>query len=415
MIKGDNTKSQAVRKKQVWRAYLAICKNGKSAGVDKVSLDEFKKDDLRHLYKLWNRMASGSYFPLPVREVEIPKKDGGKRKLGIPAVIDRVAQMVVKMHLEVMIEPYFHEDSYGYRNGKSAHQALDKAKERCWRYPWVIDLDIKGFFDSIDHELLMRAVRKHCKDKWALLYIERWLKADVMKKDGTMQKREKGTPQGGVISPLLANLFLHYAFDEWIKRNHPGIKFERYADDIIVHCRSRKEAESLQKGIKVRLGKCNLEIHPEKTKIVYCKEGGRDEDYEVVSFTFLGYTFQPRRIFCKDGRIRVGYMPAISKASMKKIAKEISDMRIQRKTDDSIEDIAELLNAKLNGWINYFGRYSRYKLLPIMRGLNLRLLKWVSNKYKQYRASLRNAQRRLRLFYQNNPDLFAHWRHGFAP
>jgi RNA-directed DNA polymerase len=415
MIMKVNAKSQPISKRRVWNAYLAMRNNGKSAGVDAVSLDEFKEEEAKHLYKLWNRMASGSYYPLPVREVEIPKKDGGIRRLGIPTVADRVAQMVVKIHLEPKLEEHFHKDSYGYRPGKDAHQALETARDRCESHPWVIDLDIKGFFDTIDHELLMKAVRKHCQEKWVLLYIERWLKAPLFRKDGTIQQRDKGTPQGGVISPLLANLFLHYSFDKWMERNHPAIGFERYADDIIVHCKSRKEADNLLKGIKARLKACRLELHPQKTKLVYCKQSSRKRDYDCISFTFLGYAFQPRLVRYKDGRREVRFTPAICNEAKKKINADIRNMRIQRRTNDSIYDIAKLLNAKLHGWINYFGRFRKYEMKSIMYGLNSRLLKWVSNRYKQHRTSKRRALKKLRMFYNHNPGLFAHWQHGFVP
>ena len=224
-------KPYAISKQVVWEAYQEVKANHGAAGVDGQSIEAFETDLKGNLYKIWNRMSSGSYFPPPVRLVEIPKASGGTRPLGIPTVGDRVAQMVVKMHLEPLVEPQFHPDSYGYRPGKSALDAVATARERCWRSDWVIDLDIKGFFDNLGHELVMKAVRHHAEAPWVLLYIERWLKAPVERQDGSREERTKGSPQGSVVSPLLANLFMHYAFDLWMRRTYPDIRFERYADD----------------------------------------------------------------------------------------------------------------------------------------------------------------------------------------
>ncbi len=235
----DKAKPFSISKREVWEAFKRVKVNQGGAGVDGQTIAEFEGDLSNNLYKLWNRMSSGSYFPPPVRRVEIPKGDGGNRPLGIPTVSDRVAQMVVKRYLEPKLEEHFHEDSYGYRPLKSAIEAVGVARERCWRNDWVLDLDIKGFFDNIDHDLLMSAVQRHTDCKWVLLYLERWLKAPVQLADGRLVEREKGTPQGGVISPLLANLFLHYAFDEWMRRKCPSIRFERYADDMIWPLRAR--------------------------------------------------------------------------------------------------------------------------------------------------------------------------------
>ncbi|EJM2521986.1 group II intron reverse transcriptase/maturase, partial [Salmonella enterica] len=278
----DRAKPFSISKTIVWEAYKRVKANAGAAGVDRQSIEAFEKDLTGNLYKLWNRMASGSYFPPPVRRVDIPKSGGGTRSLGIPTVTDRIAQMVAKLVLEPEVEPCFHPDSYGYRPERSAIDAVGVARQRCWRYDWVVDMDIRAFFDSMDHDLLMRAVRKHTSCQWVLLYIERWLKAPVQLPDGTVHPRDRGTPQGGVISPLLANLFLHYAFDLWMQRNHPDKPFERYADDVIVHCRSLGASRSLMREIDQRLSECGLTLHPEKTKVVYCKDRSRRADYPVI-------------------------------------------------------------------------------------------------------------------------------------
>jgi RNA-directed DNA polymerase len=319
-------KSFTISKQVVWEAYQRVKANRGSAGVDAQSIQDFEVDLKDNLYKLWNRMASGSYFPPPVRRVEIPKKDGGLRPLGIPTVSDRIAQMVVKMMFEPEVEPYFHPDSYGYRPGKSAVQAVGMARGRCWRYDWVVDLDIRGFFDNMDHDLLMRAVRKHTDCKWIRLYIERWLKAPVLLNDGTLIERDKGSPQGGVISPLLANLFMHYAFDVWMQRNYPHILFERYADDAVVHCKSREEASRLKDAIGARLMDCGLELHPDKTKLVYCQDGQRKGSYPIVKFDFLGFGFQPRQSKARWGNLFLNFSPAVSAKAAKSIRQTISEL-----------------------------------------------------------------------------------------
>ena len=301
-----------ISKQVVLEAYKRVKANRGAAGVDEESIQDFEVNLKNNLYKIWNRMSSGCYFPPAVRRVEIPKESGGLRALGIPTVSDRIAQMVARIYLEPKVEPYFHEDSYGYRPNKSAIDALGVARKRCWRYNWVLDLDIRGFFDNLDHELLMRAVRKHTDCKWVLLYVERWLKASVQFEDGTLINRDKGTPQGGVVSPLLANLFLHYALDEWMKKNYPNIPWERYADDAVFHCKTEAEANTLKTAIGERLGHCKLELHPEKTKIVYCKDERRQGDYPLKKFDFLGYTFRPRQSRNKWGKYFVSFSPAVS-------------------------------------------------------------------------------------------------------
>ena len=316
----DKAKPFCIAKREVWAAYKQVKANRGAAGVDGQSIEEFDRDLSKNLYRIWNRMCSGSYFPPPVRRVDIPKGDsGGARPLGIPTVSDRIAQMVVKRYLEPILEPSFDRDSYGYRPGKSAHDALSVARRRCWDHDWVLDLDIKSFFDEIDWTLLMRAVRRHTGCKWVLLYLERWLKAPVSMPDGTLVERERGTPQGAVVSPVLSNLFLHYAFDCWMRREHPDIPFERYADDAICHCRSEAQALELRQALEQRFADCLLQLHPQKTKVVYCKDANRPGEYPERSFDFLGYTFRPRVARNHYGKRFVGFIPAVSKKAGKRM------------------------------------------------------------------------------------------------
>ena len=409
----SETKSQPISKRQVWEAYQAIKGNGQASGVDGISLRDYEKDLSKNLYKVWNRMSSGSYFPPPVREHGIPKEGGKERLLGIPTVGDRVAQMVAKRYMEPRLESYFHKDSYAYRPGRGCYSALEKAKESCWRKSWVIDLDIQGFFDNLDHELLMRAVEKHFPEKWVRLYVSRWLQASVQRRDGRIEERTKGTPQGGVISPLLANLYLHYAFDKWMELNYPDVAFERYADDIIVHCESESEARELLQQIRDRLRACKLELHPEKTKIVYCKQSNRQQEYAETSFSFLGYTFRPRTVKTKGGVLKLGFMPGISHKAKKRIYAEIRKLRFHRWTTVNLQEIAKELNPKLRGWLNYYGRYTRSALSKLMFDLNTRILKWALNRYKRFRGSKRRALKWLRDVCKSQPNLFAHWGLGF--
>jgi len=413
----DETQSQTkplpVTKQMVRLAYKKVKTKGKAYGVDEMSMTDFEEKLNRNLYKIWNRLASGTYFPPAVREVEIPKKDGKMRKLGIPTIGDRIAQTVVKDYMETSIDKLFHENSYGYRPLKSAHQALEQAKINVKKFDWVIDMDIKGFFDNISHELILKALDKVVPEKWVKMYCKRWLEMPVQKIDGTIVGKEgRGTPQGGVISPLLANLFLHYAFDMWITKKRPLIRFERYADDIIVHCHTQRVAKEILLQITERMNQCQLELHPLKTKIVYCKDFKRKEQYEQVQFDFLGFSFQPRPT--KDyrtGKIQNQFDLAISRASQKKIIEEINNYRIHRRSISTIEDIAAALNTRLLGWINYYGHFRKWAFLNMFRRLSYRLMQWVQNKYKLIGIS--QSYQWLRNYQREHPNLFAHWRVGF--
>jgi group II intron reverse transcriptase/maturase len=372
----EKTKSFKISKRQVWEAYKKVKANKGSAGVDGINIKEFDKELEDNLYKIWNRLSSGSYMPPAVLEVEIPKEDGGSRRLGIPTVSDRIAQTVVRDYLEPKLERYFYQDSYGYRPNKSAHQALKVTQERCYKIPYVVDLDIKGFFDNINHEMMIKALEVHTQEKWILLYIKRWLKAPIQQ-SSKLTKREKGTPQGGVISPLLANLFLHYAFDRWISKKYPTVPFERYADDIVCHCRTLQESEELKEAIQKRLEECKLELHPKKTKIVYCKDVVRKGNYENTSFDFLGYTFRPRVLRSRKGNLFVRFHPAMSRNSAKKIRRTIRSWKIQLKTYTSLESLSKMYSAILRGWINYYTLFEKYTMKNLLeRYFDVRIIKW---------------------------------------
>ncbi len=398
-----------ISKLQVWEAFKKVKANRGAAGVDEQSVAEFEEDLSNNLYKLWNRLSSGSYFPSPVRRVEIPKSDGRVRPLGIPTVADRMAQMVVKHTLEPLLEPHFHRDSYGYRPGKSALDAVGVARQRCWKRAWVLDLDIKGFFDNIDHKLMLKAVQHHTDCRWILLYVERWLKCPVQYPNGTIKASTLGTPQGGVISPLLANLFLHYAFDVWMRKNFPEVQFERYADDVVCHCISESEAKRLRVAIEGRLGECHLELHPEKTKIVFCKEQSRQGDYPVYSFDFLGFTFRPRLAKNKYGKFFVGFLPAISNKAAKSIKDEMRKWRIHRRSDKSLEDLSRMINPKIRGWVNYYAKFFKSGMFRISQVLNRMITKWAMRKLKNIRGQQRKATHWLGRVAERKPQLFAHW------
>ena len=398
-------------------AFIRCRKNGGAPGVDGQSfadIEAYGQD--QWLDELMEELRNETYRPRPVRRVLIPQGDGKLRPLGIPTVGDRVAQMVVKMHLEPLVEPQFHPDSYGYRPRKSALDAVATARERCWRSDWVIDLDIKGFFDNLDHELVMKTVRHHTKTPWILLYIKRWLKAPVQKQDGSREERTKGSPQGSVISPLLANLFMHYAFDLWMARTYPAIQFERYADDVIIHAKSLAQAELVLEAVRRRLKECCLELHPEKTKIVYCQDDDRKGQHEHIKFDFLSYTFRPRRAKNRRGKFFVSFLPAISDKAAKAIRETIRDWRLAAtRNNQSLEEIAGLVNPSVRGWVNYYGRFYRSALTPVLRHLERALIKWAQRKYKRLRRHSTNAGHWLGKVARRDPNLLVLWQIGIRP
>lgn len=412
----SEAKPYDMSKRLVWEAWKQVRENQGAAGVDGVSLAAFEKDLKGNLYKVWNRMSSGSYLPPPVRLVEIPKANGGVRPLGIPTVADRVAQTVVKMVLEPEVEPVFHPSSYGYRPSRSALDAVGAARERCWKFDWVIDLDIKSFFDTIPHELIERAVAHHTDLSWVRLYVKRWLNAPVERADGTRVERTKGTPQGSVVSPLLANLFLHYAFDLWMRRTFPDLCFERYADDVIVHCRNESQAQSVLEAIRQRLAECGLELHSEKTRIVYCKDANRKLRYDNVAFDFLGYTFQPRRARNRHGRNFVSFLPAISTKAATRIRQTVRTWRIaSTRNNQSLEDLAKLIDPSVRGWMNYYGRYYRTKCIRVLQHINEVLARWVRWKYKRLRYRKTASIHWLGRLAERAPNLLVLWQLGIRP
>jgi group II intron reverse transcriptase/maturase len=410
----DEVKPFDIPKREVWEAFKKVKANQGAAGVDGQTIADFEADLSNNLYELWNRLSSGSYFPPPVRRVEIPKVDGGTRPLGIPTVADRVAQEVARRYLEPRLEPAFHADSYGYRPGKSAIDAVRQARQRCWRYDWVLDLDVKAYFDSIDWELMLRAVRRHTNQPWVLLYIERWLKAPVQLEDGSVVPRMSGTPQGGVVSPILANLFLHYAFDMWMGRTFPHIPFERYADDAICHCKSAEEAQALWSELADRFAACKLVLHPEKTKIVYCKDANRRGDFPNRSFDFLGFMFRARKTMWQGCIHAHGFMPAASPKALTSISRTIRRWTLHHHSDKSLQNLAETYNTYIQGWINYYGNFYRTQLRPTLKRIDLYVIRWARRKFKRLRRKTKGARDWFDRLRRENPTLFAHWQlcHG---
>lgn len=380
------------------------------AGIDGITIEDFEREEENNVYKIWNRMTSGSYFPPPVRIVEIPKSTGGKRKLGIPTVADRVAQTVAKMYLEPIVEPKFHKDSYGYRPRRSQQDAVTTARKRCWEYDWALEIDIAGYFDSIDHELLMGLVMDHTDLRWLQVYVKRWLEAGLIHgPDSTIIKQETGSPQGSVISPILSNIFLHHAFDMWMDEAHAEAPFERFADDILIHCRTLQEAEQMQEAVTARLAEWKLQVNAEKTRIVYCKDSKRGGDHKPIILTFLGYDFKPRRAENRNDRsIFTSFLPAISSKARLSIYEQIRGWNLMHRTQESLDDLSESSNQQIRGWLNYYGKFYRSALNPILTHLDDSLARWAQRKYKKLR-SLPQARKWLAAVQKRQPRLFAHW------
>jgi len=408
----SKAKSFQISKRVVFEAWKRVKSNRGSAGIDGIDILAYEENLKDNLYRLWNRMSSGSYFPPPVKEVEIPKATGGVRKLGIPTVNDRIAQMVVKLCIEPGLDSEFHPDSYAYRPNKSAIQAIDVTRKRCWRFDWLLEFDIKKAFDNIDHELMLKAVKHHVTEKWAILYIKRWLKAPVKLVSGSIEDRNLGTPQGGVISPLLFNLYLHYAFDVWMKKHFPSIPFVRYADDGLIHCKTEAEALEIRRQVEYRLQECKLEIHPEKTKVIYCRDANRKLKYLNTQFDFLGYTFRGRLAKSRDGKYFNSFGPAISNASAKHIRSVMRSWGISRWTNATLEMIASRVNRIIRGWCEYYGHFFPSVLKLVLSHFNRILLKWVKRKYKRFRYRGSRAIIWLHRIAKKEPKLFVHWWFG---
>ena len=405
-------KTVPIEFKQVHDSYVKVKQGGKATGVDSETISDFEKKIETNLYLIHNRLSSGSYHPPAVRTVEIPKGEGKTRKLGIPTLRDKIAQHVVKDEMEKQIEPLFHANSYGYRPLRSAKDALQKVKENCRRYDWVIDMDIKSFFDEIDHELMLKALSHVVKEKWVITYVSRWLKAPSEDATGHQQERTKGTPQGGVISPLLANLFLHYSFDLWMSKHYAHIRFVRYADDIIVHCSTQQEAQSVLTSIKARLSEVKLQVNEEKTKIVYCKDLWRKEHHTEIQFGFLGFSYQPRKTNGYGKYPYLTFTPAISNENQTKIKKVIREIFSRRAQSDELITIAKILNPKIRGWTNYYGNFYNRPLIRTLNKIDTCLIKWLMIKHK---ILYRKAYSKLKSIRVKQPFLFAHWNTPFGP
>jgi RNA-directed DNA polymerase len=405
----STTKPIVIAKRAVWEAYQQVKANRGAAGIDEETIAMFEQNLSRNLYKLWNRMSSGSYFPPPVKQVEIPKAKGGTRKLGIPTVSDRIAQTLVKHIIEPVLERIFHPDSYGYRPGRSAKQAIASTRMRCWKYDWVVEFDIKAAFDQIDHGLLLKAVRTHIKERWILLYLERWLTAPFETAEGEQLPRQRGTPQGGVVSPILMNLFMHYTFDLWMARKYPQCRFCRYADDAVVHCHSQKQAREVMRSIASRLAECGLTMHPEKSKIVYCKDSNRRQAYPHVYFTFLGFTFRPRKALSKIRRIFTSFLPATSAEALKRMRRAVRGWKLNRQTHVELAALAKLYNPIVQGWWNYYGAFYPTAMLSLYRHIDRALARWARRKYKALTGRQGASMQWLRKVKDANPQMFHHW------
>ena len=408
-------KSFVISKRLVWEAWRRVKANRGAAGVDEESIRAFEANLKANLYKVWNRMSSGSYIPPPVRAVEIPKKSGGSRMLGVPTVADRVAQTVCYLVLEPEVEPVFHPDSYGYRPGRSAHDALRTCRARCWKHDWVLDLDLKSFFDTLDHSLVLRTVAHHTNLRWVLLYVERWLKAPLQLEDGTLKQRDRGSPQGSAISPVLANIFLHYALDLWLGREFPAVTFERYADDVILHCKSKQQAQIVLDAIIKRLAAVGLELNLDKTRIVYCKDSNRRGSHEHERFDFLGYAFRPRRARASSGELFVSFCPAVSDDAVKRMRGTIKRWRLHLWSGKSLVDLAHEINPIVRGWIDYYGCFYKSRLISLLRRINEYLARWATRKFKRLRGHPHRARRFVATVARREPALFAHWKAGAQP
>jgi RNA-directed DNA polymerase len=408
----NTAKSFDISKQLVVQAYKAVKANAGAAGIDEQSIEDFEENLKDNLYRIWNRMSSGSYFPPPVKAVAIPKKSGGERILGVPTVADRIAQTVVKMVFEPNVEKVFLDDSYRYRPNKSALDAVGVTRQRCWKYDWVLEFDIKGMFDNIDHDLLMKAVRKHTSVKWVIMYIERWLKAAMQMPDGTIVKRNKGTPQGGVISPVLANVFMHYTYDMWMKRMYPALPWCRYADDGLVHCRTEAEAQAVKEALAKRLEECKLMMHPDKTRVVYCKDGRRKGKYENTKFDFLGYTLRARLIKGPNKGMFIGFNAAVSSKAVKAMRQTTRKLGIRQRTDLEITELSKWFNPILRGWKEYYGKFYPSALKPVYSHLNNSLRRWAMCKYKGLRKYKTRAARFIEGIAKRHPKLFVHWELG---
>jgi len=397
-----------IPKRLVWEAYQRVRANKGAAGVDGQSIEDFEKDLGNNLYKIWNRMSSGSYFPPPVKAVEIPKLGGGTRTLGVPTVGDRIAQTVVALALEPRTEAIFHEDSYGYRPGRSAIQALQRCRQRCWKKDWVLDLDVQKFFDSVDHTLMIKAVEANTDQRWVVLYVKRWLTAPLALPDGTLQQRDRGTPQGSAVSPVIANLFMHYAFDMFLAREFPAVQFERYCDDAVVHCETERQAHTVWAALAKRMEEVGLRLHPDKTRIVYCKDTKRRAAFPHVSFRFLGYTFRPRYARGRNGQFFTGFLPAVSPEALKAMGQQLRSWRVHLRTGHTLDQLAGWLNPIIGGWLNYYGHFYRSALNPLVLRINTYLMRWARKKYRKLRSFKRFKAWWTQVL-QREPGLFRHW------